>query len=131
MFGLIKKVFLGLLFNMVNASNYTKCVSLSNQDSMQDSTYSYQFRFSWIYSRIKLLSIYSYFFFLSGFSFTKIHKSQDTGLQGKGEGVSLTLHYHFHTIHRHLDISLAITAESSPLHIASSRSRIGAQVANH
>ena len=44
-----------------------------------------------------------------------------TGLQGKGEGISLTPHCHFHPVHRHLDISWAITAESSPLHIASSR----------
>ena len=34
---------------------------------------------------------------------------------------SLTPHYHFHPLHRHLDISWVITAESSPLHIASSR----------
>ena len=31
MFGLIKKMFMGLLINIVNASNHTKCVSLSNQ----------------------------------------------------------------------------------------------------
>ena len=46
--------------------------------------------------------------------------SRITGLQGKGEGISLTPHYHFHPSHRHLDISRTITAESSPLHIASS-----------
>ena len=45
-----------------------------------------------------------HFFFLSGFSFTNIHESQDS-------------------LHEHLDISRAITAESSPLHIASSRTR--------
>ena len=61
------------------------------------------------------------FFFL--FSFTNIHESQ--GLQGKREGVSLTSHYHFYPLHRHLDISRVITAESSPLHIASSRARTG------
>ena len=33
--------------------------------------------------------------------------------------------YHFHPLHRHLDISRAITAESSPLHIASSQIRTG------
>ena len=33
--------------------------------------------------------------------------------------------YHFHPLHRHLDISWAITAESSPLHIASSRTQTG------
>ena len=31
MFGLIKKIFIGLLTGLVNASNHTKCVSLSNQ----------------------------------------------------------------------------------------------------
>ena len=47
--------------------------------------------------------------------------SRITGLQGKMEGISLTSHYHFHSLHRHLDISQEITAESSPLHIGSSR----------
>ena len=52
------------------------------------------------------------------------HKhSRITELQGKGKGISLTHQYHFHPLHRHLDISRAITAESSPLHIASSRTR--------
>ena len=51
--------------------------------------------------------------------------SQFTGLQGKGEGISLTPHYHFHPLHRHVDISRAIAAESSPLHIASSLARTG------
>ena len=31
MFGLIKKIFVGLLINIVNASNHKKCISLSNQ----------------------------------------------------------------------------------------------------
>ena len=31
MFGLIKKIFTGLLTGLVNGSNYTKCVSLNNQ----------------------------------------------------------------------------------------------------
>ena len=43
--------------------------------------------------------------------------SRITGLQGKGENIPLTPHYHFYPIHRHLDISRAITAESSLLHI--------------
>ena len=55
-----------------------------------------------------------------------IHEhSRITGLQGKGEGISLTPHYHFHPPHGHLGISWAITAESSPLHIASNRTRTG------
>ena len=55
------------------------------------------------------------------FSFTNVHDSHDS----KGEVVSLTPLYHFHPLHRHLDISRAITAESSPLHIVSSRARTG------
>ena len=34
MFGLIKKIFIGLLTGVVNGSNHTKCVSLSNQKCM-------------------------------------------------------------------------------------------------
>ena len=49
--------------------------------------------------------------------------SRITGLQGKWEGISLTPHYHFHGLHKHLDISLAITAESLSLYIGSSRTR--------
>ena len=45
------------------------------------------------------------------------------GLEGNGEDISLTPHYHLHPLRRYLDISPAITAESSPLHIASSRIR--------
>ena len=51
--------------------------------------------------------------------------SQITGLQGKEEGISLAPHFHFYPLHRHLDISQAITAENSPLHIASSWTRTG------
>ena len=46
--------------------------------------------------------------------------SRVTGLQGKVGGISLNRHYHFHPLHRNLDISRAITAESSPLHTGSS-----------
>ena len=31
MFGFIKKIFIGLLTNIVSASSHTKCVSLSDQ----------------------------------------------------------------------------------------------------
>ena len=73
-------------------------------------------------------------FFLSGFSFTNIHNSQDS--RGRGRPFFLTPLYHFHPLHRYLDISRAITAESSPLHIASSQTQTGTfgfrvQVANH
>ena len=59
------------------------------------------------------------FFFLSGFSFTSIHDSQDC----RGSGGYLSPLCHFHPLHRHLDISQGIAAESSPLGIASSRTR--------
>ena len=59
------------------------------------------------------------FFILIVFFVKKFHESQDS--MEKGGGISLTPHYHFHRLHRHLDISRAITAESSPLHISSSR----------
>ena len=51
--------------------------------------------------------------------------SRITGLQRKGEGIPLTPHYHFHPLYRHLGIIRTITAESSPLHIASSRTLTG------
>ena len=38
MFGLIKKIFFGLLTGLVNMLNYTKCVSLSNQKCMAQPT---------------------------------------------------------------------------------------------
>ena len=38
MFGLIKKIFIVLLTRIVNASNHTKCVSLSNQKCMNQIT---------------------------------------------------------------------------------------------
>ena len=46
--------------------------------------------------------------------------SGTTGLQGKGEDISLTPHYHFHPLHRHLDISRAITTESPIAHYGKS-----------
>ena len=38
MFGLIKKVFIGLFTGLVNGSNHTKCISLSNQKCMTQPT---------------------------------------------------------------------------------------------
>ena len=65
-----------------------------------------------------------YQFFFSIRIFFHDH-SRTTGLQGKGEGISVTPHYHFYPLHRHLDISRATTAESLPLHIASSQTLTG------
>ena len=81
-----------------------------------------------INSQVKATSITVVFLFFLFFLFIWVffHEySQITGLQGKGETISLTPHYHFQPLHRHLDISQAITVESSPLHIASSRTRTG------
>ena len=61
-------------------------------------------------------------FFFSIWVFFHEH-SRITGLQEKRESISFNYHFHFHPLHRHLDIIQAITAESSPLHIASSQAR--------
>ena len=55
-------------------------------------------------------------FFFSGFSFTNIQDSRDSS--GRGRLFFLSPLYHFHPLHRHLEISRAITKESLPLHIA-------------
>ena len=49
--------------------------------------------------------------------------SRFTGQQMKGEAIFLYPSYHFHPFHRHLDISLVIATESSPLRIAGSRNQ--------
>ena len=74
-----------------------------------------------------LLRSMRFFFFFSIWILFHEH-SRFTGQQGKGEGIYLTPLYHFHPLHRHLDISRAITTESSPLHIAGSRTRTGNRV---
>ena len=56
--------------------------------------------------------------FFSIWLFIQKH-SRTSELQGKWENVSLTPKYHFQPLHRHLEISLAIISDSSPLHIAS------------
>ena len=40
--------------------------------------------------------------------------------RGRGRAFLFTPHYYFHPLHRHLDISRAITAESSPVIVYSS-----------
>ena len=67
---------------------------------------------------------YLFIFFFSIWVFFYTH-SRFTGQPGKGEGIYLTPLYLFHPLHRLLDISRAITVESSPLHIASSNIRNG------
>ena len=74
-------------------------------------------KFSYQRAYICLVILHDNFFFFSIWVFFHEH-SRFTGQQGKGEGIFLTPLYHFHPLHRHLDISRAITAGSSPLHIA-------------
>ena len=61
-------------------------------------------------------------FFFVGFLLRNIHESQDS--RGRGRPI-LTPLYHFHMLQEYLDISWAITAESSDLYIASGRTQIG------
>ena len=63
-------------------------------------------------------------FFFSIWVFFHKH-SGFTWQQGKGKSIYLTPLYHFYLLHRHLDISRAIAAESSPLHIAIRRTQTG------
>ena len=69
-------------------------------------------------------TLYNLHFFFSIWVFFHEH-SRFIRQQGKGEGIYLSPLYHFHPLHRHLDISREIAAESSPLHISGSRTRTG------
>ena len=60
------------------------------------------------------------FFLLSGFSFKNIHNSQNS--RGRA-GYFFSPLYHFHPLLRPLDIGAAITAETPPMHIVSSRTQ--------
>ena len=64
----------------------------------------------------------NFFFFYLGFLSRTfmIH-----GTAGEGGGYLFNSSLPLPSLHRHLDISWAITAESSPLHIVSSRTRTG------
>ena len=74
-----------------------------------------------LFLNVKLKLLFFLFFSICFFFFHE--HSRFTGQQGKGEDIYLTPLYHFYPLHRHLDISRAVTAESSPLHIAGSRTR--------
>ena len=82
--------------------------------------FKYYFIISLIYCRIRRISSFLFRFYI--WVFFDEH-SRITGLQGKGESIYLTPHYHFHLLHRHLDISRMITAQSPPLHLASIRTQ--------
>ena len=91
---------------------------------------SYQFGFELYFhskkvrSPLRIYSVNATIVFIYIWVFFDEH-SQFTEQQGKREGIYLTPLYYFHSLHRHLDISRTITADSSPLHIASSRTRTG------
>ena len=72
----------------------------------------YQRQFGLINCIIILKKFASLTVFSSILGFFHEH-SRFTGQEVKGEAISLTFLYHFHPLHRHLDISRAITAESS------------------
>ena len=75
---------------------------------------------------LTILFVLHFFLFLYlGFLLRPFTNSRVIGLQGKREGIYLTPQYHFHPLHRYLDISRAIAAGRSPLHIGSSQSRTG------
>ena len=65
----------------------------------------------------------SLFMFLFSIWFFFHKYSRFTGQQVKGEVISLYPFYHFYPLHRHLDISWVIAADSSPLRKAGSRNR--------
>ena len=118
----------------------TKICLLSSHDTYTRKSAKVHFKEQSCFRYCCLFSFISLFFcccccFFSIWVFFHNH-SRITELQGKGEGVYLTPHYHFHQLHRHLDVSRAITTDSSPLHIGSSCTRTGtfgfrAQVTNH
>ena len=58
MFGLIKKIFIGLLTGLVNGSDHKKCISLSNQKFMTQATL-INLHLNELLPRISLLSICS------------------------------------------------------------------------
>ena len=103
--------------------HYIQCLRLSEASSFRRKKLN--MRNKLVMSRlVQINQPCSFFLFFSIWVVFHEH-SRITGLQGKGEGFSLTPHYHFHPLHGHLDISRAITAESSPLDISSSRTRTG------
>ena len=74
------------------------------------------------FSKISQSWCLSVYLFVSIWFFFHKH-SRFPGQQENGEHISLSPLYHPHPLHSHLDISQTITAESSFLHIASSRTR--------
>ena len=82
-------------------------------------------RSSSTYSESLFLHVVKHNLFFLRFGFFSIwlffpEYSQFTGQQVKRGAISLYRFYHFHLLHRHLDISWVIAAQSSPLGITGS-----------
>ena len=104
------------LWQVMNVSNLLKMINFWRRCFFNNIIF--EVFFSYIVILLNQVGFFSTWVFF-------LEYSRFTGQQGKGEAISLTPFYHFHPLQRHLDISRAITAESSPLHIASSRTRTG------
>ena len=76
----------------------------------------------WFLDNSDLRHEFCFLFFCSIWLFFREY-SRFTGQQEKGKAISFYPFYHFHQLHRHLDISRVIAAESSPLRIAGSRNQ--------
>ena len=75
-----------------------------------------------------------YIFYFIVFSIWVFFHKHSRFSREKRRGICLTPLYHFHPLHRHLEISRGITAESSPLHTAGLEPGtfgFRAQVVNH
>ena len=83
-------------------------------------TFIYKF-FLRTYSSFKGLLFYQVFFSIWDFFHENLRFTEQ---QEKGRGYSFNLSTPLNLLHGHLDISRVITTGSSPLHIASSRTRI-------
>ena len=71
--------------------------------------------------QVSIVQVTTFFFYLRFLS----RPFTNNRTEWKKKGISLTPDNHFHPRRRHLDISRAISAESLPPHIASSRTRNG------
>ena len=74
-----------------------------------------------------LVLVFTVWMFSQLFENVCLFDKRFTGQQVKEEAILLIILYHFDQLHRHLDITWAVTIESSTLHKAS----FHAQVAKH
>ena len=110
-------------FREANSSNYAVCFSRVyfvfipsyTQNSLALSNYEQLIFFCIMTFEVNIFVKNLSFCLSLSLSLGFFHEhSRITGPHGKGEGISLTPLYHFYSLHRNLDISRAITAESSP-----------------